>query len=250
MEPSGPFTVLFLGLVPSPRVEVAVEVLRHGLTREEKALGLFSKQDFDLARSFREAGHRSGSWSIGPAGELLVEDAPLPEDGVLIVFGDGRASPVPLIEGLAGCRETHPILIPDRVVTLAEAALAARHPEVDRWYRAALHFSDLILLGGSGDGAGNQWAREFEKSLARQHQPCLVDPIRKGRPRHPDWFFDPVPRRLCQVFEDFDRIPLDEEELALEEEEGFEEEDPFLARDAAGRLRRPFPRVDAILDGR
>lgn len=249
MEQGGPFTILFLGLESSPRVEVVAEVLRSGLSGEEKVFGLFSSREAHLGGEFRGAGHRAAFWSLGPSGGLVIEEELPTDDAVWMVFADGLASPVPLIEGLAGCRETHPALLPDRVVTLAEADLAAEHPEVAGWYRNALHFSDLILLCGSGGSAGNQWSRDFEKSVAKQHHPCLIDHVSKGRPRHPDWFFDPVPRRICQIFEDFDQVPLNEEELASEDEDGFEALDPFLARDAAGRFKKPFPRVDSILGG-
>jgi len=233
------FRLLFLGIAGTGREEVLARLIRGSLTSDEEVT-LFLPESLSPVDWLSER-CQVRRWRLESGSGGLSLDPQEKESDWLILVGDGGLSPVPLLESMAAPGpETSPFW-PNRVVTLVDAGVASREPAVSEWYDGAAHFSDLVLVQGLG-AETDAWVQQFEGRLQRNCWPCLVDRVRKGQPKHPDWAFDPVPRRLSQLFEE-------KADLLADEEDGEEErvEDPFIERNPAGGYRRPFPDLSSLV---
>lgn len=200
-----------------------------------------------------EVGHPA----VVPAEWRVEEAEATPAETLQILLYAGRAFPAALLEELAG-RSALGTLEVGRVTTLVHGPACRDSREADRWYEAAIHFSDLVLLDPRGTGVSEKWVRDFEERFRKQRFPCLFDRVKKDRPRHPAWLLDVQARRLSQAFEggeepDPGAEVVIEEGVPVDDDEGAGElpaTDPFLRRNAAGEFERFVPDLPAFaLDG-
>ena len=179
-------------------------------------------------------------WSVGEAEAL-------PPETLQVLAYAGRVFPAALLEELAdGCaRGTVEV---GRVTTLVHGPACRDSREAERWYEAAIHFSDLVLVDPRGTGVDEKWIRDFEERFRKQRFPCLFDRVKKGRPRNPAWLLDVQARRLSEAFESREEpglatdVVIEEGVSPEEEEEGeVRPTDPYLRRNAAGEFEQYVP---------
>lgn len=229
------FRLLFLGIGGTGREDILARLIRSSLVGDERVSLVLP--DALQPGDWLSGRCQVGRWRFnGDGSQLLLEGVDADADCSILV-AEGHLSPVPLIESLSRPGPAASAFWPDRVVTLVDAGLASRESVASEWYYGAAHFSDLVLIKGLGADSDG-WVQQFEGRLQADCWPCLVDRVRKGQPRHPDWAFDPVPRRLSLLFE---------EEVEEVEADGESESepigDPFTERNPAGGYRRPFPGI-------
>ncbi|MCX6953638.1 MAG: hypothetical protein NTV51_15920 [Verrucomicrobia bacterium] len=143
-----------------------------------------------------------------------------------------------------------------RVLTVVNCQLAEKNPALLAWYEACIHFSDIVLLNRR-EGVANKWMSDFQGHFKKQFVPSLFEFVKDGHVKNPALVLDPQARRMSHVFDDeqdwiFKTVEgevIDEEEETEgdEEIEATREEEPYFARDAAGRRVKKLPDIAKYL---
>lgn len=241
---------LILGAAGSGRREVLADLIEAGLEAGDRAAVLLSEtedaNDFDakLPRIVRWA------WR-----DDRIEGV-LPDDATRIFFiTDGRQNPVEQLDVLKAWLDAHGIQVA-RTICLVNCQLAEKNPPLLAWYEACVHFSDVVLLN-KREGVENKWLSGFLTYFKKRFYPCLFETVKGGRVHNPALILDPVARRMSHVFDEEqdwvftdaagEEIDEQEETEGEEEIEAKPEEDPYFARDAAGRRVKRLPDIRKFL---
>ena len=212
------------------------------------------EEDVCLWAADDEAPAPAGHPPVPPSAWRVEGAEAMPASALQVLVYGGRAFPAPLLEQLAD-RTARGTLEVGRVTTLVHGPACRDSREADRWYEAAIHFSDLVLIDPRGTAVSEKWIRDYEERFRKQRFPCLFDRLKKGRPRHPSWMLDEQARRLSQALEPPDELDTTVEVVIEEglppgeEEEGGDEgpaADPYLRRNAAGEFERYVPDLPAF----
>jgi hypothetical protein len=195
--------------------------------------------------------------------QLLVADAPPAEATHVFILLDGLVNPVDQLEALKPWLAAHSLPVA-RILTVVHCRLAEKHPALQAWFDACIHFSDVVLLNRR-EGVANKWMSEFRRRYEDQYLPCVFEMVKAGRVKNPAAILDSLARRMSQFFdptewddvdlegveigesddEDGDTVrPLDKSELDPDDQPPLE---PWLERDAAGRRKRPVPDMRRFL---
>lgn len=246
-------TPLWLNLLlsgPNPgRWKLVQETVRHALPKDEGANVYVSPEESAAARAFFDRDRFSiGEWEVR-AGRVAFSE-PLAADRANLLVHGLPAFPDELLDGLVGGFRSSAFEM-GRIATQVHCGWCSEHEEARAWFDGAIHFSDLVLLD-SREAVPEQWVRDYQARFQRQRYPCLFDLVRKGLPKHPEWFFDSQPRRLSLVFDPDDLSGLEPDPLADEDEDEARDAeppgDPYLRRNAAGERERPLRPLPFALD--
>jgi len=143
------------------------------------------------------------------------------------------------------------------VLTVINCQLAEKNPPLRAWYEACVHFSDVALLNRR-EGVADKWLSDFRGFFASLYLPCLFEFVKAGRVKNPPLVLEPQARRMTHIFDDeLEWIVVDEEgseddgsdavDGDDEEVEVAREEDPYFARDAAGRRAKRIVEIAEFL---
>ena len=154
----------------------------------------------------------------------------------IVFITEGARNPVDQLEILAALGPKLGWNV-TRVITVVDCALAHREPELAEWYKACIHFSDVVLFNRR-EGVPPAFDRDFMEPYLKACAPALFEKTKKGRVANPDLVLAPETRRLTQVF-DTDRdaiydLELDEENLPEEPFDLTHKTDPYFERDDRG----------------
>ncbi|MDR1497932.1 MAG: hypothetical protein LBS59_05935 [Puniceicoccales bacterium] len=186
---------------------------------------------------------RWGRTPDGPPDRLFIESPETAPETVFIVTA-GRINPVDQMETLAA-------LLPAlnwqvaRVFTFIHCALLASHPELDEWFKACLHFSDVALLTRY-ETVTNAWIKNFTDAHKKECNPCLIELVRKDRPENLARILVPEARRFSKIFDDTDPLDdmvFDEENLPDEPFDIEGKPDPYFERLPNGFRRISLPDI-------
>lgn len=186
----------------------------------------------------------------------------------LFIVLDGDLNPVeqlePLRDYLADCEDIELA----RIITVVDSGLLFQKPEIEAWYDACVHFSDVILFNRRED-VPNKWFSDYQQRFKKLCYPALFDNVKKGRVRNPAEILYPEPRRMTQAF-DFDLDDtqdssfgdlelvqeFDEDEDDVVEDDATDElgddvivEDPFFERNLGGQRIKRIPDIRALRAG-
>ncbi|MDP3068873.1 MAG: hypothetical protein Q8N18_01230 [Opitutaceae bacterium] len=251
MNPRSPLVYLVLGAAASGRRKIILDLLELEIEGSEKTSVLLGTTETPSSDDGAlPCMHR---WQWDDKAIVATLD---PEATRIFFVTDGTHNPVDQIEAfqawLAGQNATLA-----RVLCVVDCRLAALHPPLFAWFEACIHFSDVVLLTHR-ESVENKWLSDFTGHFKKQFLPCLFESVKDGHVKNPALVLEPEARRVSHVFEaepnwiftDADGDEIDEQEEAEGGEEGVEakpEEDPYLARDAAGRRVKRLPDIAAYL---
>jgi hypothetical protein len=245
-----PLVYLVLGASGSGRREIVHDLIEAGLLEGDTAAVLLAQSEApgESDRKLPRLAH--WTWADG-----LIEGQ-LPADASHVFFmADGRTNPIEQIEVFKAWVEAQGGEVA-RVLCVVNCQLAAKHPPLLAWYEACVHFSDVVLLTRR-EGVENKWLSGFLGHFEKQFYPCLFELVKNGRVKNPALVLDPLARRMSHVFDaeqdwvftdaDGEVIDEDEETDGDEEVEATPAEDPYFARDAAGRRAKRIPDIAKFL---
>lgn len=245
-----PLVYLVLGAVGSGRREVLADLLED---RAESGATVVMLSDADVSDGFDAKLGAITRWHW--TDESTIEGA-LPAGAARVFFvSDGRANPVEQCEAFKAWVEAQGGEVA-RVLLVVNCQLAEKHPPLLAWFDACVHFADVVLLNRR-EGVANKWMSDFQGRYTSQFIPCLFEFVKGGRVKNPALVLEPQARRMSHAFDaeqdwvftnaDGEVIEEDEETDDDEEIEATPEEDPYFARDAAGRRVKRIPDITKFL---
>lgn len=247
-----PLVYLILGAAGSGQREVIADLIEGGLGEGDKPAVLLASDEAASTQDPKLPGLSRWTWT----GDAI--EAALPPDATRVFFvAQGRADPVEQIEAFKPWLEAQGGELA-RVLCVVNCQLAEKNPPLLAWFEACIHFSDIVLLNRR-EGVANKWLSGFLAHFEGKFYPCLFEPLKAGRVKNPALVLDPQARRLSHWFdEEQDWVctnsageEVDEDDETEGEIEAQLEEDPYLARDAAGRRVKRIPDIAKFLgDGR
>ena len=251
MPPEKPLIYLILGAAGSGRREVMADLIEGGLAGERVAVLLPAGEPATEADAKLPAVTR-WTWTLAKTIE-----AALPAEATRVFFvTDGRADPVDQVEAFKNWLELQPVEL-GRVLCVINCHLVEKNPALRLWYEACVHFSDVALLNRR-EGVANKWLSDFRAFFDDQYVPCVFEFVKAGRVKNPALILEPQARRMTHIFDDeLEWLVVDEEgeeeseDSAPDGEQEVEvarEEDPYFARDAAGRRVKRLPEIAKYLE--
>jgi hypothetical protein len=250
MPSEKPLVYLIVGAAGSGRRELLADLIAGGLADGDRPAVLLAEgeqpDEFD-ARLPNLSRWNSADEVIAPT---------WPEDASHVFFVlDGRRDPVGQIEGFKPWLDAHGGELA-RVICVVNCQLAEKNPPLLAWYEACIHFADIVLLTRR-EGVANKWLSDFIAHFKDKFYPCLFELVKDGRVKNPALILVPEARRMSHflddeqdwVFTDAEGEEIDEQEETDDEDEvsAAPEEDPYLARDAAGRRVKRIPEIGKFL---
>ncbi|HEX2854232.1 MAG TPA: hypothetical protein VHO24_13430 [Opitutaceae bacterium] len=249
-SPEKPLVYLILGAAASGRREILTDLIEAGLTETDTAAVMLSQAEAPSDFDAKLPNLTRWAWTD----ELIVGEFPRDASHVFFVT-DGRQNPVEQTEVFKAWLEAQGGELA-RVLSVVNCQLAEKNPPLLAWYEACVHFSDVILLTRR-EGVANKWLSTFLGHFEKQFYPCLFELVKGGKVKNPVLVLDPLARRMSHVFDaeqDWVFTNAEGEEIDEEEEtDGDEEveakpaEDPYFARDAAGRRAKRIPDIAKFL---
>lgn len=241
---------LILGAAGSGRREVLADLIEAGLEEGDRAAVLLSGAED--ANEFDAKLPRFARWAWR---DDRIEGI-LPGDATRIFFiTDGRRNPVEQLDVFKGWLEAQGGQVA-RTICLVNCQLAEKNPPLLAWFEACVHFSDIVLLN-KREGVENKWLSGFLTYFKKRFYPCLFELVKDGRVHNPALVLDTQARRMSHVFDEEqdwvftdatgEEIDEQEETEGEEEVEAKPEEDPYFARDAAGRRVKRLPDIAKFL---
>ncbi len=253
-----------LGAPGSGRREVLADLITDGLDAVEERAHVY----LPAGEGALPADEKIGAKSAAPMAwnaelQLIVADAPPAEATHIFILLDGRVDPVDQLEALKPWLAAHSLPVA-RILTVVHCQLAEKHPALQPWFDACIHFSDVVLLNRR-EGVANKWLSDFRRRYEDQYLPCVFEMVKAGRVKNPAAILDPVARRLSQFFDptEWDDVDLEGVEIGESDDEDGEDvrpldksqldpddqppAEPWLERDAAGRRKRPLPDIRKLL---
>lgn len=250
MATEKPLVYLILGAAGSGRRAVLTDLLSDGLTAGETVSVMLASSEAASEADANLPGLVRWTWA-----NKQIE-AELPRGVTHIFFiSEGRSDPVDQIEAFVSWLELQGGQI-GRVFTVVNCQLAEKTPALLVWYEACIHFTDIVLLNRR-EGVANKWMSDFQAHFKKQFVPCLFEMVKDGHIKNPALVLDPLARRMSHVFDDeqdwifktTEGVIIDEDEDSAgdEEVEATREEEPYFARDAAGRRAKRLPDIASYL---
>lgn len=230
--------LVILGLRGSGRGVVAQELAANGWAEGKRI------------RTYREAREAApgaaDTWSFADG----VATLPGPGDAeVGILVTHGALSAVDQMEALHRALPTSGWQV-QRIVTVVDCPLAARHPDVVRWLEPCVHFADVVVLNRRWEVPG-QWVSKFLEPYEADFYPCLfVNLLKNGTLSNPAMIIEGEPLRRTHIFDDIDPVDemeFDEDDLPDEPFDLVRQPDRYFARDELGRRVLTVPDLGEIL---
>lgn len=248
MPAEKPLLYVLLGASGSGRREVLADVIEAGLAGDFSAHPHVLLAESEAASEVDARLGERGTWRW----QDEAIDAAVPAEATHVFFlTDGRMNPVDQLERLKPWLESRGLELA-RVLCVVNCRLAERHPPLQAWYDACIHFSDVVLLH-QREGVPNKWLSDFRGRYEGRFYPCLFEMVKGGRVKNPALLLEPQARRMSHYFEEEAEwvIASDDDDGAGDEEgpvEAQPEVDPYLERRAGGRRVRELPDIATFLD--
>jgi hypothetical protein len=254
MAAEKPLVYLLLGSPGSGRREVLADLLDGGLDESDQPAVLLPGAEPPVDADLRLGAPERWRWEDG----RIEAAVPAGADRVFFVV-EGRRNPVDQLEAFKLWLPGQGLEL-GRVICIVDCAFASAHPQLQPWFDACIHFSDVVLLNHR-DLVPNKWLSDFQARYKDQCFPCLFEFVKKGRVHNPRLILEPLALRISHAFDaEPDWVILDEdgEELEADAEdeggaEGEEEvelvakEDPYFVRWSSGRREKELPNLEKYL---
>lgn len=248
-----PLVYLILGAAGSGRREVLADLIEGGLGDGDRAAVMFAEGE--TTSDVDEKVPNLGLWTW----EHGIIDGELPAGATHVFFvTHGRHNPVEQIEAFKAWLAVQGGELA-RVLCIVDCRLAEKNPPLLAWYEACIHFADVVLLTHR-EGVANKWLSDFLAHFRGRFYPCLFELVKDGRVKNPRLVLEPQARRMAHFLDDEQdwivtgadgEVIDDDEETESEGEEEVQaapEEDPYLAKDAAGRRAKRIPDIAKFLE--
>lgn len=251
MNPSPSLLYLILGSAGSGRRQLIADLIDGGLEAADRPAVLLSVAEKSAAIDSSLPRLTRWEWRED---DIVAEPT---SDATHVFFvTNGAADPIDQIEAFKAWSSARSVTVA-RVICVVDCQLAAQHKPLFAWFEACIHFSDVVLLNRR-EGVDNKWLSDFTGHFKKLFYPCLFEPVKDGRVKNPALILVPEARRVSHVFEsepewvftDADGDELDEQEESEAGEEqvtAAPEEEPYFARDVAGRRVKRLPDIAAYL---
>ena len=245
-----PLIYVILGAAGSGRREVLADLVSDGLGEGDRAVVMLSAAEAPDAFDAKLPAIARWTWA-----DDHIEGT-LPE-GVTHVFfvTDGRTNPVDQLEVCGPWIEAQGAAL-GRILCVVNCALVEKNPQLQPWFEACVHFSDVVLLTRR-EGVDNKWLSEFRAHFDGRFYPCLFELVKGGRVKNPALVLDPLARRMSHAFDaeqdwvftdaEGDELEEDEESEGNEDVEVTAEVEPYFVRDAALRREKKIPDIAKYL---
>ena len=248
-----PLVYYVLGAAGSGRREVLADLIEAGLAEGDRAAVMLAESETAAAVDAKLPSLTRWAWTDG----MIVGQLPREATHVFFVT-DGRGNPVEQTEVFKAWLDAQGGEIA-RVLAVVNCRLAEKNPPLLAWYEACIHFADVVLLNRR-EGVANKWLSEFQAHFKKQYVPSLFEFVKEGVVKNPALVLEPQARRMSHVFDaeqdwiftntEGEVIDEDEETEGDQEVEAKPEEEPYFARDAAGRRAKKIPDVAKFLPER
>ena len=237
--------------VCSGRREVVADLIEGGFDAADRVAVMVPAAEPECAADAKLPSVTRWQWDDG----AII--GALPEGAQTVFFvTDGIRNPIDQIEVFKAWLEAQGGELA-RVLCVVNCQLAEKHPPLLAWFDACVHFSDVVLLNRR-EGVVNKWLSDFQSHFKHQFVPCLFELVKDGHVKNPALVLDPQARRMSHAFDaeqdwiftDADGEVIDEQEEAEDGEDGIEakpEEEPYFARDSAGRHVKRLPDIAKFL---
>jgi len=126
------------------------------------------------------------------------------------------------------------------IIGIVDAQKIQTVPEVQPWYEAIVHFSDVVCLDQIQKLKAN-WVENYIEPFKKQCYPCLFLTMKDGKVPNPAMILDAGVRRMTQVF---DQLQVDDEDEGIEQHEV----DPYFKRLFSGCRAQALPDVTRLID--
>ncbi len=93
----------------------------------------------------------------------------------------------------------------DRILFVMDCDLAMRETRLKRWFEAATHFADCVLLNKRSNVTPG-WMRDWLGHFEKERYPTLFTFVKKGRVENPDLVLSTTPLRMTLAFEEDDSV--------------------------------------------
>jgi len=250
-----PAVYLVLGLPGSGRHEILANLVADAMA-DTGAITVYRAQGIKtepeepaLARLAARPGLTITNYNFALGQFYIAAGAePKTAPGTVFFLTDGRASPIDQMEAFPAWLSSRGWEL-SRIFVVVHCALAAKHPEVELWHDACIHFADCVLLSRR-EGVPQVWLQQFQKKFAALHYPCLFFHVKKGHIQDTHLLLFPEARRISHIFDDIDpvdELELDEDNLPEEPFTLENKPDPYFERTPNGQRCLPVPDVTAFL---
>ncbi len=224
---NAPHAYIILGASGSGRRSVLADLIGNGLDDAARPVLLTAASETpapDAVAALLEGMPSlvQGTWTMTDG---RVAGAAVPEGAThVFIVADGRANPVDQVEALHGWFPSAGLEL-GRIITVVSCRLASTHPELQRWYDACVHFSDVVLLS-QRDDVSNKWVSDFIARYRKQHYPCLIELAKKSGMDNPALILEPQARRMSLLFDAEDTWSVSgDDATAVEDEVDDDDED-------------------------
>ncbi len=261
---------LILGARSSGRRALLADLIDGAALGQASTRVLLSEAEHDAAGPLSDAGVSLDAYRLEPTGAHTaprLTAAALPESTqTIFLLTDGATDPVDQVEAVRDWLGEEGIML-TRVLTVIHGGLLSAHPDLQRWFDACIHFSDVLILNRR-EGLPQRFLGDFKQRVRKQALPCLLELAKRDRLDNPPRVLEPQARRLSLIFDAPDEAALgalgEDDEDAIDE--AFEDEpesddadpdalpytlegreDPWLARQANGQRQRRLPDITGFL---
>ncbi|MCR5184162.1 MAG: hypothetical protein K6B46_05650 [Opitutales bacterium] len=193
------------------------------------------------------------SWKLVPADSpkgvpaIEFENNFEPEDYGFFVL-NGRRDPIGQIEAFADLVKRYAWSLV-RVILVVDSKFAKAVPETADFYKALIHFSDVVLFANRGD-ISSAWFEAFKKPYRDECYPCIFELVKKNRVKNAVATLADTPRRMTMIFDDIDPLDdmeFDEDNLPTEPFDIVAKPDPYFERNEHGARLIVVPDIEELL---
>ena len=237
------YVYLILGCKSSGRRYAVYDLIRDLASADDPFTLHFEKNEEpnEWSEKLTELDHVSIETYEGGVGDIQASDVN-PQHTNLII-APGLASPVDQVEAFKTLVDHSPCEL-GRVITVVHCDQLTAHAQLQSWYDACIHFSDVCILNRSAETT-NQFVQDFIDRYKTKHFPVLFEKVFKKGIKNPGLLLEPEARRISLFFEPEEDAWLDDED-----DDAWEgpEEDPYMIRLPSGNREKWVPDIVAILD--
>lgn len=234
---------LFIGTPNSGRREILADLLDYGLGEGTKVTVYLpaNERDGNAENALQKNKNLDlRSWELVPAEgkndvpAIELGDNFATEENIAFML-DGTQEPIDQIEvfSILAKRLGWSVV---RVVVIVDCQFAKAVPASADFYKALIHFADVVLLANRGD-ISQLWFEEFKKPYKDECFPCTFELVKKNRVANAAATLADSPRRMTFIFDDIDPIDdmeFDEDNLPTEPFDIVAKPDPYFERNEQG----------------
>ncbi|MGF1448450.1 MAG: hypothetical protein ACFB20_03435 [Opitutales bacterium] len=251
---------LVLGARFSGRRALLADMIDGGGFANASTLVLLSPLERADASPLEQVGAHLDTFNLEATGAHSAPQLQVPafEPSIRAVFllTDGALDPVDQAEAVRDWLRKQDLEL-TRVLTVIHGGLLSAHPELQRWYDACIHFSDVLILNRR-EGLPQRFLGDIKLRLRKQALPCLFELARRDSLENPPRVLEPQARRLSLIFDaaddDADAAHSHDDDDAFDDDapedaaDACEEDtDPWLRRQSNGQREQRLPDITAYL---